>query len=125
MEETKNMPKKETKVLTPELRQEFLQKRITDGDIPDILDKLKKGATIWEITEDFWNFPFDHNDRRTWIFYQRVNQIRHQYRVPTVKLSVSLETKLAVNQFIAQYGEKPLVKLLKTNLKRTKKQSES
>jgi len=100
------------KKLTPKVRKKLLAKKITPDAAKNITQWLKDGLTIWECTEKYWEFPFEHNDRKTWIFYSRINNLRHKENIPTGTLSVSPEAKLQINRFVSLYGEKKLITIL-------------
>jgi hypothetical protein len=69
-----NIPK-----LTVEIRESLMKIKL---DKEQVLKLLKDNNSIWTVTEMVYNRKFDHNDRRTWIFYQKVNNIRHSSNVP-------------------------------------------
>jgi len=50
-----------------------------------VLAGLEAGKTLWQITEEIYNFEFDHNDKKTWLFYQKVNNIRRKHDKPVNK----------------------------------------
>lgn len=106
---------KRTPKWTPKLRTKLATKKITKSAAKKMVEKRKAGATIWELAEEYWGYPFKHGDRTTWLFYSRVNGLLHKENVPEVKLSIPLDAKLEVNRFVSKFGVQKLITLLRTN----------
>jgi len=70
------------KRMDPELREELKQVKLDEDQVVSL---LKKGLTLWEVTEKVYGIEFDHSDRSTWIFYSKVNRIRKKYGLPLNK----------------------------------------
>jgi len=54
-------------------------------DEETVLAEIDNGLTLWQITEKLYDFDFDHNDKKTWLFYQKVNNIRRKNDRPINK----------------------------------------
>ena len=78
----------------------------------DVKRMFEAGMTPWQITEKVFGFPFDHNDRRTWMFYRRITNIRDEKKIKTQALQISNDTRLAVYEYIKRHSESELQKLL-------------
>jgi len=104
-------------VLTPKLRREMMKKRFSENEIKRIIDYYKRGLTVWQVTEEIYGFKFDHSDRRTWIFYQKVNNVRHRYGLAPVTLNLTPDGRTALKKFIERHGEQKLIALIRANTK--------
>jgi len=111
------LARKKFDILTPKRRRAMMRKRFSDEEIKRIIEYFKNGASVWEVTEKIYNFKFDHSDRKTWIFYQKVNNIRHKYKLAPIKLDLSMETRIELNKFVQKYGETKLMQLIRSNQK--------
>jgi len=93
----------------------MMKRRFNDDDIKRIVEHLKQGATVWQTTEWFYDFRFDHSDKKTWIFYQKINNIRRKFGLTPIKLNLSIEAQKAIDGFVKKHGEAKLVRLIQTN----------
>jgi len=109
--------KEQRKVLTPKMRQKMLAQKLTDVQKADAIKLLKHGYTVWETTEIIHGFPFEHNDKKTWVFYARINSLRHKCGLNPVKLEVTPETTRIISEFVKRFGEAKLKTLLSAQLK--------
>lgn len=109
--------KEPRKKLTVPVRQKLIAKKLTDNEKADAIEMLKAGYTVWDVTEIIHNFPFEHNDKKTWVFYARINSLRHKCGLNPVKLEVTPETTRIISEFVKKFGEAKLKTLLAAQLK--------
>ena len=70
---------------TEKLRKELMKKKL---DATQVLELLKKGLSLWDVTEAVYGQKFDHGNKKTWIFYQKVNNIRHAAKLPNDPIKI-------------------------------------
>ena len=109
--------KEPRKKMTLAVRQKMLAKKLTDNEKSDAITLLKHGYSVWDVTEIIHNFPFEHNDKKTWVFYARINSLRHKAGLNPVKLEVTPETTRIISEFVKRFGEAKLKTLLSAQLK--------
>lgn len=74
---------------------------------------FEKGLTIWEVTEEIYSRKFDHSDSKaTWIFYQKVNNIRKSEKIGDLHIAHSNKLKIALNTFIQKHSEEKTIDFL-------------
>ena len=66
--------------LTDEEREQLKKIKLNEDEVAELL----KTMPIWDVAEKVYGREFDHSDRRTWIFYQKVNRIRHKRGLPRI-----------------------------------------
>lgn len=103
--------------LTPEMRQKLIAKKLTDSQKQDAIKLLTMGYSVWDVAKLIHEFNFQRNDKRTWVFYARINSLRHKYNLTPVKLQIAPQTTQIINQFVKKFGEEKLRTILSVQLK--------
>jgi len=70
-------------VLMDDAERDELKK--VEVDEEQVVSLLKAGKTIWETAEEVYGVEFDHSDRKTWLFYSKINAIRKKHELPAPK----------------------------------------
>lgn len=78
-----------------------------------VKELFAKGLTIWQVTEEIYSRIFDHSDSKgTWIFYQKVNNIRKSEKIPDLHKAYSNKLLMALNVFIQKHNEEQTINFL-------------
>ena len=94
---------------TEKVRKELLKVKVSAEKVKKL---LAKGLSLWEVTETIYGRKFDHSNRKTWVFYQKVNNSRHQLGIATSTVKISPLTTIAINTFLEKHTEQELRELL-------------
>jgi len=107
----KKMEKKEKeKKLGKKERRKLMKIKLNKEKVKELFNK---GLSIWEVTEEIYGRKFDHSDSKgTWIFYQKVNNIRKTQNIPNLNTSYSNKLKMALNVFIQKHTEEQTINFL-------------
>jgi len=92
-----------------QVRKNLLKLKLDSNKVKELFGK---GLSIWEVCESVYNFKFQHSNRKTWIFYQKVNNIRHSSGIQTHQIKISPLTTLSINTFLEKHTEEELRSLL-------------
>lgn len=117
---TKKQPK--LNLPTKEQRKKILEKykKFSDADKAQIKKLFESGLTIWEVTEKFFGMKLEHSRKYkniTWIFYQKINAVRHELNLTGKKpLVKNPTTTFAINTAIQKLGESRVQEILKEAL---------
>jgi len=99
--------------MTQKQRNKFRKVKLDETKVKEL---FAGGLSIWDVTTTVYGFEFDHADRRTWLFYQKVNNIRKKLEIPNPNSTYDPMTRFAINSYIQNHSEAELVELLRTNL---------
>lgn len=98
--------------LTKADRQKLLKKPLLESEIKSL---FKKGLSIWAVTEAYYGRKFDHRRsarKLTWIFYQKINNVRHKLNINSNKVTVQPMTQVAIATYLEKHTEEELRGLL-------------
>ena len=99
--------------MTDKQRNKFRKVKLDEKQVKEL---FAGGLGIWDVTETVYEFEFDHSDRKTWLFYQKVNNIRKKLEIPNLNRAYDPMTRFAINSYIQNHSEPDLVELLRTNM---------
>jgi len=91
------------------IRKELLKIKV---DVEKVKELLGKGLSLWDATEAIYGRTFEHSNRKTWIFYQKVNNIRHNLSLPNAPMKFSPLTTIAVTSYLQTHTEEELRSIL-------------
>ena len=91
-------------------RAKLMAKKIHPVDVKDLFEK---GLSIWQVTEEYFERKFDHADRRTWIFYQKINNSRKAQNLGRNVVHLTPLTANVIQQFLADHSADELIERLK------------
>lgn len=91
------------------IRKELLKVKV---DAEKVKELLAKGLSLWDVTETLYNRKFEHSNRKTWIFYQKVNNIRHNLSLPNSPVKFSPLTTIAISTYLQNHTEEELRSVL-------------
>jgi hypothetical protein len=100
------------KPLTKSDRKKLLKKPLIESDIKAL---FAKGLSIWEVTEAYYGRTFDHRRsarKMTWIFYQKINNVKHKLGLKKSQVNIAPLTKVAISTFLQKHTEAELRALL-------------
>lgn len=71
-----------------------------------------KGLNIWEVTEQYYGFAFEHGDRQTWLFYQKINNERKRQNLGRNVVHLEPVTAQLVKNYLKDHKPDELITLL-------------
>jgi len=99
----------ERKKLTEKERKRLRKIKIDPVKIKALFDK---GYSIWQVTELYYNFPFEHSDKRTWLFYQKINNERKRQKLGRNVIHLEPLVTQHIKNYLKTHTPDQLIELL-------------
>ena len=103
------MSKSEIPKFNAKIREQLKKIKVSEKRVNELLGK---GLSLWQVTEAIYNRRFDHGNKKTWLFYQKVNNIRHKLKLPNAPVKFSPLTTVALKTYMENHTEQELRGLL-------------
>ena|SRR3972149_3482257 len=96
--------------ITEKDRKALMEIKIDKEQAKKLLDS---GVSVWDVTEKLYGRQFDHSDRKTWVFYQKVNTIRKGGdSKEAVNTKVNPQVVIAISEYLKTHSQEELLGLL-------------